>query len=874
MQNAPDSRAKLQRLQALLARIDGSVIIYSATRRAADEVADFIRDVLQTPAQAYHAGMDRHGRHQVQNDFMTDRLRVVVATNAFGMGIDKPDVRAVIHYHMPATVEAYYQEAGRAGRDGLPAECGLLFGPDDLRLQDRMINSDTPTLNDLHQVYHRLAQAANENEVYFSVDELAEITGLYQVKIRVILNELEAAGAILSLGDERGYRHWKLLPIEQSALPERSQAIAERAKIRRERLNTMLDYVHLTTCRRQFLLSYFGDTAPPEAEQCCDNHSRQNIEELPKATTPQEWFPLIVLETVRSLQQRPVGRNRLVQLLSGSRAQAMQQFGYDRHKFYGKLGGLTQPQISDLIIALLNAKYLQVSGGELPVLNLSSLGAEALTARAALPLEIPGVTTRVDETISRRQTRTERSDTVSQTLELFEEGLTPADIATRRKLAQSTIYTHLARLITDKKIGLDQVVSAEIEAQVIEAITQVGGAGALAPLKAILPDTISYDEIRCVVAAQGDRPQTESDPSESVVMTSEPREPAEPAFLQRQVTPDDSGSPTTIILEAVAKLGGTLGRTGLAQFLTGSRVAWLESFAGHSSYGKLSHLSQKAVMHMIDALITDRRLISTGGHRPKVILPQQQGQAQTPSRPEADSDGKIVSKSESRPDPGQDVLPLDETSSPDEEEPQPEPQVDPTLLDALRTWRTEQARAIQKPPYIIFANKVLEAIAQRRPLTLEALQEIPGIGPAKLAQYGPAILSLVQEGLEGEAAAQPVALNQAASTTPTEPDISRFAEIAQTPAETTAAVNPIEAMLTVVTDLEGLLTPESLTALLTAAPDDVVSFSDHELCGLFHGVLTPEAALDQVNEGDSIKPISFKRTSALNSALIWVCPKF
>jgi ATP-dependent DNA helicase RecQ len=149
----PDARTKLQTLPALLSKSEGSTIIYTATRRNADEVADFIRSAVDIPAQSYHAGLDRYLRDQVQTDFMADRLKVVVATNAFGMGVDKPDVRAVIHYNLPATVEAYYQEAGRAGRDGLPAECLLLFAPDDQGLQEWLINSDTPAYEDLYQLF-------------------------------------------------------------------------------------------------------------------------------------------------------------------------------------------------------------------------------------------------------------------------------------------------------------------------------------------------------------------------------------------------------------------------------------------------------------------------------------------------------------------------------------------------------------------------------------------------------------------------------------------------------------------------------------------------------------------------------------------------
>ncbi|MFC1975671.1 RecQ family ATP-dependent DNA helicase, partial [Chloroflexota bacterium] len=434
----PGVRTKLQILQSMLGQLDGSAIVYAATRRNTEEVADFVRGVVGLPAQPYHAGLDRNLRHQVQTDFMADRLKIVVATNAFGMGIDKPDVRAVIHYNMPATIEAYYQEAGRAGRDELPAECVLLFAPDDQGLQEWLINSDTPLYQDLGQVYDLLARAANNGEVFFAPNELSEITGLHPVKIRVTLSELELAGVIVHLGDEGGYGRWRVLPLADGALEERAKAISERAQIRYDLLAKILDYAYLTTCRRKFLLDYFGDVSPPRSPRCCDNHTTTSIEDLPKAVTPQEWFPLIVLETVRSFQQRPMGRRRLAQILNGSRAKGIQQFGYDRHRFYGKLSDLSQPQITILIDALISARYLRLSGGELPVLTITDPGLDALQARAALPIHIAGLTLE-DDAVERWETRPERSDTTMETFELFQQGLTLAEIATTRDLKESTI---------------------------------------------------------------------------------------------------------------------------------------------------------------------------------------------------------------------------------------------------------------------------------------------------------------------------------------------------------------------------------------------------------------------------------------------------
>lgn len=600
------------------------------------------------------------------------------------------------------------------------------------------------------------------------------------------------------------------------------------------------------------LLAYFGDATPAQSPHCCDNHTAERVEDLPKAVTAQEWFPLIVLETVRSLQQRPVGRSRLAQLLNGSRSQDMQQFGYDRHKFYGKLGGLSQRQLVELIDAMIETRYLRLSGGDLPVLTLTPLGLQALEARAVLPIRLASLTREAD-TVDRWQAKSERSETVTQTFELFKRGLTPAQIAAERNLTEITIYSHLARLIADDQIELHQLVPPEIETQVLQAVQTVGSAARLTPIKSALPDFITFDQIKCVIAAHPELPK------EGLV--SEIDKEAE-----QPITPAATPSPDTTILEAVAKLGGTLGRTGLAQFLAGSKASWLETFAHHPAYGQLAALSQQAVLDIIDALISDGRLVTTGGNRPKVVLAGQ-GEAgakegsEEAKRREAVSDAKRDLTEET-------VVPATVSAEPDA-----------ALLEALRTWRTQQAKSQGVPPYIIFSNKVLEAIAAQHPATLAELGDISGVGPAKLEQYGPAVVALIgktpdsgetqtvvrerPETIEGEKSfpnsnppqdfGKSLISEQTIGNTPTSEIQNRKSKI----------VNPLEAILAVVSDLDGLLSPAGLASLLVAAPDEVVPFSDHELCGLFHGSLSLEAIETHIQAAIQSKGLVLSRQQRL-----------
>jgi ATP-dependent DNA helicase RecQ len=480
----------------------GSVLIYVGTRRAAEEVAAYVRQVIGLRAEAYHAGLDTDARHSVQNDFMSDRLPVAVATNAFGMGVDKPDIRAVIHYHIPGTVEAYYQEAGRAGRDGLPARCVLLLSPEDYGLQTWFIDSNTPTLDDLLAVHNLVGRVAQDGEALVSRDQLVDVTGLHAVQVRVTLSELEQAGALLHLGDEGGYSRWRVLPLGRGALEARAQAIAERAGHRRRLLDRMIAYAETQACRRRYLLDYFGDTTPLGEQDippgCCDNcRTALKVEELPRAESAEDWIPLILLETVRTLA-RPVGRVRLAQVLKGSGARDLLRMGYHRHKFYGKLAHLGQEDIVAVIDELVAKRYLALTGSRRPVLGLSANGLTALKARAAIPVPMripvpagPGAAQRKKGAVG--------SSTVLETLALFRQGQRPEQIAQARGLTVRTIYNHLARLIADGKLELESVVSPDVITRV-RAVAQEVGTERLSPIKERLPDNISFEEIACVVA--------------------------------------------------------------------------------------------------------------------------------------------------------------------------------------------------------------------------------------------------------------------------------------------------------------------------------------------------------------------------------------
>lgn len=275
-----------------------SVIIYCFSRKDTEMVAENLR-LNKFKACAYHAGLDARQRTAVQDLFIKDEVKIITATIAFGMGIDKPDVRLVVHYTYPKTLEGYYQEIGRAGRDGLPSECVMFYTYADTRKHEFFINQ-----------------------------------------------------------------------IEDNNLRIRA----------REKLSEVLNYAELLTCRKRYLLKYFGEELEGDGCGSCDICLAD--QEKFDATVPAKKILSAVLRT-----QNRFGKNYIIDVLLGKKNQKVLRNSHDRLSVFGIARDHKDSELGQIINQLISLNYLSKSDGEYPVLAAAKKGIDFLKGEATL--EIP-----------------------------------------------------------------------------------------------------------------------------------------------------------------------------------------------------------------------------------------------------------------------------------------------------------------------------------------------------------------------------------------------------------------------------------------------------------------------------------------------------
>ncbi|MEX2195260.1 MAG: ATP-dependent DNA helicase RecQ [Thermoleophilaceae bacterium] len=363
-------------------------IVYAGTRAGSEEVAEELSAALGEEALAYHAGLERAHRADVQRRFLADDVRVVVATNAFGMGVDKPNVRTVVHASVPSSLEAYYQEAGRGGRDGAPARALLLAEARDKALHVHFIKRDELDEGLPGRLARLLENAARRaaGPVQPALDgstpaplrydvaarELARDLRCSADQLRALLGHLARAGAIQpapSAPDRVAGRIEREFDRRVDTLCRASIADAARARWRQYRESWA--YVEGADCRRGTILRHFGDSAEPAPEgPCCDicDPSLAPVAPPPDPVTLESLDDAII--SVARGARPAVGRTTCAEILHGARTKKIARNAYDGLPAYGSSARRRRAEILARIDELIDDGKLATSGGAYPVLRV------------------------------------------------------------------------------------------------------------------------------------------------------------------------------------------------------------------------------------------------------------------------------------------------------------------------------------------------------------------------------------------------------------------------------------------------------------------------------------------------------------------------
>jgi ATP-dependent DNA helicase RecQ len=389
---------KYGRLNALI-REHKTGIVYCSTRKRVEAVAETLK-MASISSILYHGGMNDDEREKAQNEFMQGRRDIVVATNAFGMGIDRSDIRFVVHFDVPGSVEAYYQEAGRAGRDGEAATCDLLFNHADTRVQEFFIEGSNPPPEFIAQTYEMLRREADEkHELQISIKEMAVRVGdeRSDMMISSSLHVLDREGYIDRFDiPGRRVRGTRLLQPDVRGQQLKLDAAKLREKERRDRakLKMMIDFAYARECRQQAILRYFGEADPARCGNCdiC-------LQTAGPARAPSEDEALIVRKALSGVArmsakmdgewQPRFGRGKIVQTLVGSRSQEIITAQLDRLSTYGLLKSEGAGYLNQLLRELQDAGMLVSSGGQYPMVTLTRRGDEVMKGRTDYQLRWP-----------------------------------------------------------------------------------------------------------------------------------------------------------------------------------------------------------------------------------------------------------------------------------------------------------------------------------------------------------------------------------------------------------------------------------------------------------------------------------------------------
>ena len=469
--NTQDSRKPQFVLDAISSVPDGSGIIYVGTRSRADELLQTLLG-NNIEAASYHAGMDTQDRKWVQENFMSGKVKVIIATNAFGLGIDKRNIRFVIHYDMPGTIEAYYQEAGRAGRDGKQSFCLLLYSPRDRYLQEFFIKGDNPPPEMILEIYEILKNYESET-VLITYAELAGMLSdkLPEMAIGTAIKVLEREGYVTRSHERVGQAYVKL-KVDADKLLEPSLS---RTKSQKEKISKLVSKYG----RELEAGWYFNFEETAEILGMKKDSLSRLISKLKDADLL-EYVPPFRGTELKILKRVDGGEVKL----------DLTAIKYKLKHAYKKL------DLMENYIYHFNCrqKYILDYFGDLEAKKCAKC--DNCLVKNMGEVEKVQVETRHKKKTSSLSTKL----TQLETLELWNKGMSLEKIAEARELTINTIIGHLC-FLAEKGLGvnIDKLVKPERQKKIMAVVKKIG-ADKLTPIREALGEEYSYDEIKLVLA--------------------------------------------------------------------------------------------------------------------------------------------------------------------------------------------------------------------------------------------------------------------------------------------------------------------------------------------------------------------------------------
>jgi ATP-dependent DNA helicase RecQ len=275
-------KEKQKRVLELISYLQGPGIIYFSSKKLADEMAQMIKAQGFSNVASYHGGMEQESRVLIQQQFIHEQLDCICATSAFGMGINKENVRYVIHFHMPLQPESYLQEIGRAGRDSKDSIAILLYSPGDELLSYQLIENELPNETQLERLFSWLMDGKRSyQDLERFEEEIRDYTGFTDIQWRIVTEYFHGLD-----DSERS--------MEQS-FEELTLYIQKRVELKKEKINEMKKWIQFNECRREKILKYFGEQKKIKSAACCDicgidlKRYKKNISVNKDSNSPFQW---------------------------------------------------------------------------------------------------------------------------------------------------------------------------------------------------------------------------------------------------------------------------------------------------------------------------------------------------------------------------------------------------------------------------------------------------------------------------------------------------------------------------------------------------------------------------------------------------------